>query len=167
VRWRGVGGRLAADVLCGSKSMVKVGLPLVRLTLNTWRESGHQRPVRFNSADASIENRPGTIRGVPVTFFPSRKESSRGKKLGMAFEPCLPSRGLYGPPCVFLARKAPQGSNWVHEIKHDGYRMIARRDGNRVRRYTHRGYDWSGKYPRMVESLCRSGSTHSASFPCS
>jgi bifunctional non-homologous end joining protein LigD len=40
-----------------------------------------------------------------------------------------------------------------HEIKHDGYRLIARREGNRVRLYTRRGYDWSGKYPRIVESL--------------
>ena len=45
------------------------------------------------------------------------------------------------------------GSAWVHEIKHDGYRPIARRDRNRVRLYTRRGYDWSGKYPRIVEAL--------------
>ena len=80
------------------------------------------------------------------------------------------SGGLYGPPCSFLARKfpfpwalppclptpsqsPPKGWAWVHEIKHDGYRLIARRDGNRVRLFTRRGYDWSGKYPRIVESL--------------
>jgi bifunctional non-homologous end joining protein LigD len=57
--------------------------------------------------------------------------------------PCLPSPSL----------KAPSGSAWVHEIKHDGYRLIARRDGNRVRIFTRRGYDWSGKYPWIVEAL--------------
>jgi bifunctional non-homologous end joining protein LigD len=57
--------------------------------------------------------------------------------------PCLPS------PC----QKAPIGSAWVHEIKHDGYRLMARRDGNRVRLFTRRGYDWSDKYPRIVDSL--------------
>ena len=31
--------------------------------------------------------------------------------------------------------------------------MIARRDGKRVRLYTRRGYDWSAKYPRIVEAL--------------
>jgi bifunctional non-homologous end joining protein LigD len=78
--------------------------------------------------------------------------------------------GLYGPPCSFLAREsrcpwlhtprlpspsqqAPRGSAWVHEIKHDGYRLMARRDGNRVRLFTRRGFDWSGKYPRIVDSL--------------
>jgi ATP-dependent DNA ligase len=37
--------------------------------------------------------------------------------------------------------------------KHDGYRLIARRDGNRVRLFTRRGYDWSAKYPWIVEAL--------------
>jgi hypothetical protein len=45
------------------------------------------------------------------------------------FNPCLPSP----------SHNAPSGSEWVHEIKHDGYRLIARRDGNRVRLYTRRG----------------------------
>jgi bifunctional non-homologous end joining protein LigD len=64
--------------------------------------------------------------------------------LPLGFVPlCLPS----------LSQKPPSGSAWVHEIKHDGYRLIARRDGNRVRLCTRRGYDWSGKYPRIVDSL--------------
>jgi bifunctional non-homologous end joining protein LigD len=38
-------------------------------------------------------------------------------------EPCIP----------VLADKPPSGPQWVHEIKHDSYRLIARRDGERVR----------------------------------
>jgi ATP-dependent DNA ligase len=34
-------------------------------------------------------------------------------------EPCIPS----------FAHKPPSGPDWVHEIKHDGYRLIVRRDG--------------------------------------
>ena len=61
--------------------------------------------------------------------------------------------GLH-PPCLpSPSQKPPSGSAWVHEIKHDGYRLIARRDGGRVRLYTRRGYDWSGKYLRIVEAL--------------
>jgi hypothetical protein len=41
-------------------------------------------------------------------------------------DPCIPSR----------AAKAPQGPGWVHEIKHDGYRPIVRRDGATVRLFT-------------------------------
>jgi bifunctional non-homologous end joining protein LigD len=55
-------------------------------------------------------------------------------------EPCFPTR----------AHKPPAGPDWVHEIKHDGYRLQVRRDGDAVRLFTRRGYDWSGRYPAIV-----------------
>jgi len=45
-------------------------------------------------------------------------------------EPCLPSP----------ADRPPSGSNWIHEIKHDGYRLMARRDPVGIRLITRRGY---------------------------
>ena len=48
-------------------------------------------------------------------------------------EPCLPSP----------ADKPPSGSNWIHEIKHDGYRLMARRDPVGIRLITRRGNDWT------------------------
>jgi len=41
----------------------------------------------------------------------------------------------------------------VHEIKHDGYRLIARRIEDRVKLYTRRGYNWADRYPRIVDAL--------------
>jgi bifunctional non-homologous end joining protein LigD len=35
----------------------------------------------------------------------------------------------------------------VHEIKHDGFRMMVRRDGGGVRLLTRRGNDWTKRYP--------------------
>jgi ATP-dependent DNA ligase len=46
------------------------------------------------------------------------------------------------PSC--LPTKAPQppsGDAWLHEIKHDGFRLIARKDGDRVRLYSRPGND--------------------------
>jgi len=57
-------------------------------------------------------------------------------------EPCIPTR----------AEAPPVGPQWVHEIKHDGYRLQVRRDGARVRLFTRRGYDWTERYPRIVEA---------------
>jgi ATP-dependent DNA ligase len=37
--------------------------------------------------------------------------------------------------------KTASGADWVHEIKHDGYRLIVRRDGPTVRLYTRNAYD--------------------------
>jgi hypothetical protein len=39
--------------------------------------------------------------------------------------PCLP---LSSPACHHPASNPPTGPGWVHEIKHDGYRLMARRD---------------------------------------
>jgi hypothetical protein len=44
----------------------------------------------------------------------------------------------------------PHGAQWVHEIKHDGYRLIVRRDGDRVRLYTRRGF-----FPLIAEAVMR------------
>jgi ATP-dependent DNA ligase len=55
------------------------------------------------------------------------------------------------PPCIpTRAAKPPSGPDWVHEIKHDGYRLQVRRDGDGVRLFTRRGYDWSGRYPAIA-----------------
>ena len=58
-------------------------------------------------------------------------------------EPCLPSP----------AEKPPSGSNWIHEIKHDGYRLMARRDPVGIRLITRRGNDWTTRYPLVVEAV--------------
>jgi len=61
------------------------------------------------------------------------------------FEPCIPTRGT----------KVPAGPDWLHEIKLDGYRLIVQRDGDRMRLFTRNGYDWSHRYPWIVESALR------------
>ena len=58
------------------------------------------------------------------------------------FLPCIPSR----------ATSVPTGPDWLHEIKHDGYRLIVARDNARVRLFTRRGFDWSGRFPLIVEA---------------
>ena len=60
-------------------------------------------------------------------------------------EPCLPSP----------ADKPPSGANWIHEIKHDGYRLMARRNPVGIRLVTRNGHDWAGRYPLVVEAVNR------------
>jgi ATP dependent DNA ligase domain len=62
-----------------------------------------------------------------------------------AFLHCIPSRGI----------KVPSGPDWIHEIKHDGYRLIVHREGKRVRLFTRNGYDWSDRYPLIIEAALR------------
>jgi bifunctional non-homologous end joining protein LigD len=44
---------------------------------------------------------------------------------------CVP--GFVAPCLPSPAERPPSGSGWLHEIKHDGFRVIARKDGERVR----------------------------------
>jgi bifunctional non-homologous end joining protein LigD len=57
-------------------------------------------------------------------------------------EPCQPSRAV----------APPSGSDWVHEIKHDGYRLMVRRDDQRVRCFTRRGNNWPDRFPSIVDA---------------
>jgi bifunctional non-homologous end joining protein LigD len=51
--------------------------------------------------------------------------------------------------------QAPTGERWVHEIEHDGFRIIARRVGKDVRLFTKQGSDYSKRYPLVIEALAR------------
>jgi bifunctional non-homologous end joining protein LigD len=60
------------------------------------------------------------------------------------------------PPCLpTKAQQPPSGPLWWHEIKHDGFRVIARKDGNRVRLYSRPGNDLTYRFPLIVETLAR------------
>jgi bifunctional non-homologous end joining protein LigD len=57
--------------------------------------------------------------------------------------PCLP-RPTHLPPA---------GPDWIHEIKHDGFRILARRDKERVRLFTRNGYDFTARFPKIAASV--------------
>ena len=58
------------------------------------------------------------------------------------------------PPCLpTFARIAPEGRKWAYEIKHDGFRFMCRREGDRVRVYSRTGKDWADKVPAIVEAM--------------
>ena len=71
---------------------------------------------------------------------------SRPRTLPAGFiQPCLPTK----------ATKPPSGELWLHEIKHDGFRVIARKDGARVKLYSRPGNDPTDRFPLIVEALAR------------
>jgi bifunctional non-homologous end joining protein LigD len=67
-----------------------------------------------------------------------RKRTHRGSP-GL-IEPCLPTP----------AARPPSGDEWVHEIKHDGFRMFVRRDGAGTRLITRNGHDFTRRFPLVV-----------------
>jgi bifunctional non-homologous end joining protein LigD len=59
--------------------------------------------------------------------------------------PCLPIK----------APQPPSGDIWLHEIKLDGFRVIARKDGERVRLYSRPGNDLTKRFPLIAEAVAR------------
>jgi ATP-dependent DNA ligase len=57
------------------------------------------------------------------------------------------------PQLTQLVQEAPEGPEWLHEIKFDGYRMHARLDRGAVRLLTRTGLDWTHKYPALAASV--------------
>src|SRR5262245_3367943 len=72
--------------------------------------------------------------------------SMRSRTLPAGFiAPCLPTS----------APQPPSGKLWLHEIKHDGFRVIARKDGKRVKLYSRPGGDLTKRFPLVVEVMAR------------
>jgi bifunctional non-homologous end joining protein LigD len=61
------------------------------------------------------------------------------------FEFCIPTNG----------KAVPAGPERFHEIKFDGYRLRAEREGNRVRLITRGGYDWTKRFPWIAEAALK------------
>jgi ATP-dependent DNA ligase len=57
------------------------------------------------------------------------------------------------PQLTKLVHQPPDGSEWIHEIKFDGYRMHARLDRGAVRLLTRTGLDWTHKYPATASAV--------------
>jgi bifunctional non-homologous end joining protein LigD len=75
-----------------------------------------------------------------------RVSSRRRRPLPAGFiEPCIPT----------VANKVPSGPGWIHEIKHDGYRLQVRKNGDRVRLFTRRGFDWTERYPAVTAAAAK------------
>jgi hypothetical protein len=56
---------------------------------------------------------------------------------------CLPRR----------ADTPPTGDGWIHEIKHDGFRVLVRRDKEGVRLFTRNGYDFTARFPKIAAAV--------------
>jgi bifunctional non-homologous end joining protein LigD len=59
------------------------------------------------------------------------------------FDPCLPRP----------ASEPPAGPGWIHEIKHDGFRILAHRRGRSVRLLTRNGNDFADRFPLIAEAI--------------
>ena len=57
------------------------------------------------------------------------------------------------PQLATLVERAPASEGWIYEMKFDGYRLLARIDGDTVRLFTRNGHDWTGKLRRVAAAV--------------
>ena len=78
-------------------------------------------------------------------------KARRPTKVNGAKKGILPA--FVEPALAKLVESAPSGTNWLHEIKLDGYRMQARIDGGEVQLLTRKGLDWTAKFKPVAKAL--------------
>ena len=94
------------------------------------------RDLGLDSAVSSI-----ILRAMSVTSELRRRV--RAERSLSRYEPCLPSP----------AKHPPAGSGWIHEIKHDGFRILAHRQGRAVRLLTRNGNDLANRFPLAAAAV--------------
>jgi bifunctional non-homologous end joining protein LigD len=61
-----------------------------------------------------------------------------------------PPVGFIRPCEPTLTDRPPAGPGWLHEIKHDGFRILARKQGDRVQIWSRRGADFTHRFPTIA-----------------
>lgn len=99
--------------------------------------------------DSVISDRTLVTTNARTPAKPAGKPASRAQK-SAAPKAQLPEH--LEPQLATLVDSPPNG-DWLYEVKFDGYRILARIDGDDVRLFTRNGHDWSAKMPRQVAAL--------------
>lgn len=78
---------------------------------------------------------------------------AKRKTGGTKETPAPPLPPFIPPQLAFLKERPPEGAQWIHEIKYDGYRILAALSGDEVRLYTRSGKDWTPKFASIAKAL--------------
>ncbi|HEY5311624.1 MAG TPA: DNA ligase D [Pirellulales bacterium] len=126
-----------------------------------WGSDRDGAAAKSKATKRSADNGPRTKdHGPRAAAKPAAPKRSRSRakppaagKIAGAKRGKLPA--FVEPQLATLTREPPDGDEWVHEIKLDGYRMLARVDRGKVKLLSRREQDWTGRLPHLVEALSR------------
>jgi bifunctional non-homologous end joining protein LigD len=57
------------------------------------------------------------------------------------------------PQLATTVKEPPKGEGWLHEVKYDGYRILARLEEGRVRLFSRRRNDWTSSFPAVSRAV--------------
>ena len=116
-----------------------------RWILTRLRDGKNWLLIKRNDENASreldiVDERPESVKRAP-------EKSRRAAKAG------LPA--FITPQLATLVSAPPKSGDWVYEVKHDGYRMLARVSSDEVRLFTRSGKEWTAKLPHLARALAK------------
>ncbi|WP_312155768.1 DNA ligase D, partial [Pseudomonas sp.] len=100
--------------------------------------------------DSVLSDRTLVSRRAKVADQPAKRPAASRKRASSTAKTALPDH--LQPQLATLVDSPPSG-DWHYEVKFDGYRILARIDGEDVRLFTRNGHDWSAKMPHQVQAL--------------
>jgi len=115
----------------------------------------HDGEARSEADYSIVEAQPDSVLSertlVPRRSKPAEKAAPRTRKRKAGAQKA-PLPDTLQPQLATLV-DSPPGGDWLYEVKFDGYRILARIDGDDVRLFTRNGHDWSAKLPHQREAL--------------
>jgi bifunctional non-homologous end joining protein LigD len=99
--------------------------------------AAHDRLIRVNAGEALHAYDP-----MSVVWRAPAPRWRQNPPLGV-IRPCEPS----------LVDRPPAGPGWLHEVKHDGFRILARKQGERVHIWSRHGADFTYRFPAIAEAV--------------
>jgi bifunctional non-homologous end joining protein LigD len=129
-----------ASVVDDEPASVASGRTLEEIAADADRVWQSSKSVAANVKAGAIRRRKAKPRQDPARVPGARKAA-------------IPD--FVAPPLATLVKESPSGADWVHEIKHDGYRMVCRVEEGEVRMFSRNGNEWTSKFPGIARALAR------------
>ena len=152
---------LQGEKLSGDWTLVRTHLPGSG-DKEQWLLIKDRDAVARSSDEYSIvDERPESV--LSEAAIPAKKAAKPVAKLAAAAKSKAPPKKSSVPlpdllkPALATLVDRPPGGDWRYEIKFDGYRILARKQGKDVRLYTRNGNDWTDRLPRQAKALAALG----------
>ncbi|MGE5385472.1 MAG: DNA ligase D [Betaproteobacteria bacterium] len=125
---------------------------LVRMRNDPEERQEHWLLIKERDESARPEAEYSVVEALPDSVLKSPLKPAGGSTLPAgAKKAALPDQ--LAPQLATLVERVPGSDQWSYELKFDGYRILARIDGNEVRLITRNGNDWTAKLPELAAAV--------------
>ena len=142
------------DITQAQPLSVKTGrdLPQIAQAQAHAAKPQNTRPVKSKKKAQPITNMGAAApaRTLAKKAKKTAKHAHAGLKLAL---PSAAFKADFKPQLATLVATPPEGEGWIHEIKFDGYRFLAYKQGAQVTLISRNGRDWSAKFPSIIKEL--------------